>query len=145
MRSSRALPARCRVLIVEDEYFQASDLQSALTSFGADAMALVGDVDDARAQIARGRFDVGILDIDLRGDKAFGLADELQRQGIPFVFATGYGPEIIPARFADVARWEKPFDPDAVARHVLQFWHRESREPNISATFWQPKAGERLS
>jgi DNA-binding NtrC family response regulator len=87
-------------------------------------MALVGDVDDARAQIARGRFDVGILDIDLRGDKAFGLADELQRQGIPFVFATGYGPEIIPARFADVARWEKPFDPDAVARHVLQFWHR---------------------
>ena len=115
----RPTKARVRVLVVEDEYFQASDLQHALTSLGADVMALVGDLDGARAQLARGGFDVGILDIDLRGDKAFGLADEFQRQGIPFVFATGYGPECIPARFADVTRWEKPFDPYALARQVL--------------------------
>jgi DNA-binding NtrC family response regulator len=115
----RPAKARCRVLVVEDEYFQASDLQRALTSLGAEVMELVGDLDNARAQIASGGFDIGILDINLRGEKAFGLADEFQRQGIPFVFATGYGPECIPARFADVRRWEKPFDPDALAREVL--------------------------
>ena len=124
MPSRRAPPGRCRVLIVEDEYYLASDLQKAVTSLGADVVALVGDLDDARVEITRGGFDVGILDIELRGDMAFGLADELQRQGTPFVFATGYGPQIIPVRFADVTRWEKPFDPLAVARHVLQLWHR---------------------
>jgi DNA-binding response OmpR family regulator len=115
----RPAEVRCRVLIVEDEYFLASDLQDALTSLGADVTELAGDLDDARAQIADGGFDIAILDIGLRGDNAFGLADELQRQGIPFVFATGYGPEIIPARFAGVRRWEKPCDPHALARDVL--------------------------
>ena len=127
MPSPQAPLAGCRVLVVEDEYFQASDLQRALTSLGADIVALAGDLDDARTQIVRGGFDIGILDIGLRGDNAFGLADELQGQGIPFLFATGYGPEEIPAQFADVTRWEKPFDPNAVARDVLQLWHRKRR------------------
>jgi DNA-binding NtrC family response regulator len=127
MPSPQAPLAGCRVFVVEDEYFQASDLQRALTSLGADLIALAGDLDDARAQIKRGGFDIGILDIGLRGDKAFGLAEELQGQGIPFLFATGYGPEEIPAQFADVTRWEKPFDPNAVARDVLQLWQRKCR------------------
>ena|SRR6516165_8890307 len=122
MSSPQAPSARCRVLIVEDEWFLASDMQKAFTCLDADVMTLTGDLDDARALIARGGFDVGVLDIGLRGHSAFGLADELQRQGIPFIFATGYGPHVIPARFADVPRWEKPFDPPAVARDVLQLW-----------------------
>jgi DNA-binding NtrC family response regulator len=118
--------ARCRVLIVEDEFFLANDLQTAVASLEADVMALVGDLGDARAQIARGGFDVCTLDIELHGDKTFSLADELQRQEIPFVFTTGYGPQIIPMRFADVTRWEKPFDPYVVARCVLRLWHGRS-------------------
>jgi len=122
MLSPRVPPTRCRVLIVEDEYFLASDLQNAFTESGGDVTAFVGDLDDASALIAGGRFDLVILDIGLRGHKAFGVADELQRQGTPFVFATGYGPEVIPARFADVTRWEKPFDPHALAHCVLELW-----------------------
>jgi DNA-binding NtrC family response regulator len=98
------------------------DLEAALKSLGADAIALAGDLCDARAQLARGGFDVGIIDINLRGHDAFGLADELQRQAIPFIFATGYSAEVIPARFANVTRWEKPFDPHTLGRYVLQLW-----------------------
>ena len=122
----RAPLAGCRILIAEDEWFLANDLQTVLKSLGADVVALVGDLDDAQAQVARGAFDVGILDINLRGQHAFGLADELQRQGRPFVFFTGYGAEIIPARFADVARIEKPFDLHTLSRYVLQLWQRET-------------------
>ena len=124
MPRSGAAPAECRVLIVEDEWFLASDLQTALNSFGADVIALVGDLDDARAQLAGGGFDVGVIDINLRGHHAFGIADELQRQGIPFVFATGYSAEVIPIRFANVARWEKPFDPHRLAESVMQLCDR---------------------
>jgi DNA-binding NtrC family response regulator len=120
----RAPLAGCRVLIVEDEWFLASDLETLLKSVGADVAALVGDLDDARAQVASGGFDVGIIDINLRGSHAFCLADELQRQGTPFMFFTGYGADIIPARFANVIRVEKPFDLQALGRHVLHLWQR---------------------
>jgi CheY-like chemotaxis protein len=124
MSSPGTTPAECRVLVVEDEWFLASDLQTALNSFGADEIALVGDIDDAHAQLAGGGFDVGIIDINLRGHNAFALADELQLKGIPFVFATGYSAEVIPMRFANVARWEKPFDPHMPAQSVMQLCDR---------------------
>jgi len=119
-------PIGCRVLIVEDEWFLASDLQTALRSAGADVIALVGDVADAHAQVALGGFDVGVIDINLRGHDAFGIADELQRQGKPFLFFTGYSADLIPKRFAKVSRVEKPFDSRELAECVLQLWHRRS-------------------
>ena len=121
-------PTGCRVLNVEDEWLLATDLQAALKSFGADVIALVCNFDDARVQLVRGGFDVGIIDINLRGHSALDLADELQRQGIPFVFSTGYSAEVIPARFASVARWEKPYDPNKLARYVSQLHQRRSSE-----------------
>jgi DNA-binding response OmpR family regulator len=131
MLRPEAPPAGCRVLIVEDEWFLANDLQTALKSVGADVIALVGDIDDARAQLACGGFDIGVIDIKLRGHNAFDLADELRRQGTPFVFATGYSAEVIPARFANAPRWEKPFDPHLLARYVLQLWRggSEAKRP----------------
>jgi CheY-like chemotaxis protein len=118
------LSANSRALIIEDEYLLAQDLEAALKSFGMEVVACIGDVTAALDQLARGRFDVAVLDINLRGDKAFSIADELKRKWIPFVFATGYGPEMIPERFADVIRWQKPFDALNVARDVARLCHR---------------------
>jgi CheY-like chemotaxis protein len=76
----------CRVLIVEDEYFLAADLQAALKSLGANVIALVGDLDEALVLLANG----AVVDINLRGLLAFSIAERLQQRGIPFVFVTGY-------------------------------------------------------
>jgi DNA-binding NtrC family response regulator len=134
----RAEPrAECRVLVVEDEWFLADDLQTALGSFGADVIALVGDLHDARDLLARGGFDVGIIDINLRGHDAFCLADDLQRKGIPFVFATGYSAETIPMRFANIARWEKPFDPYRLARSVMELCHGPSEPKPKRRSLWR--------
>jgi CheY-like chemotaxis protein len=127
MLRPEAPPAVCRVLIVEDEWLLASDLQTIFKSLDADVVALVGDIDDAHAQLAAGGFDVCVIDIDLRGHNAFDVADELQRQGIPFVFSTVYSAEEIPARFANVTRFEKPFDPQGLAQYVVQLWHGGSQ------------------
>ena len=121
-RNQQVPSAGCRVLIVEDEWFLASDLNEALRSRGADVVALAGDPDDARDLLAHGGFDIGIVDIKLRGRKTFDIADQLRRRGIPFVFATGYGADLIPIRFADVIRWEKPYDPVELARDVVRLW-----------------------
>jgi hypothetical protein len=61
------LLAKCRVLIIEDEYFLANDIEAALKSLGAGVIALAGDLDAAIDLVARGGFDIAILDINLRG------------------------------------------------------------------------------
>jgi CheY-like chemotaxis protein len=78
----------------------------------------IPDLDSARDQVAEGGFDVAVIDINLRGEDAYSIADELQRSDIPFVFATGYSQEIIPARFRNVIRWEKPYEVSALVEHV---------------------------
>ena len=118
--------AGCRVLIVEDEWFLAADLQVALKSLGANVVALVGDLDEALDLLANGGFDIAVVDINLRGRLAFSIAERLQQRGIPFVFATGYGADQIPAQFAGVIRWEKPFEPHELLKDLVRLWHRGS-------------------
>lgn len=111
----------CRVLIVEDEYFLASDLAVALKDHGAEVIGPFGDLFEAMQRAANFRFDVAIIDINLRDEPAYPVADELMRRNIPFIFATGYSAEVLPERFKEVPRWEKPYDlqllVNDVARH----------------------------
>lgn len=108
MLTNRPL-AGCRVLIVEDEYFIADDLNQFLTAAGATVIGPVARMDQALDQVRRDVFELAVLDINLRGEMAYPIADELKQQNIPFVFATGYEGHTIPKRFANVERWEKPF------------------------------------
>jgi DNA-binding NtrC family response regulator len=106
-------PARlagCRVLILEDEYFIAHDLEQGLKSLGAKIVGPIADLSEAQEQVGRDDFDVGVIDINLHDEMAYPIADELIQRRIPFVFVTGYGAEVIPERFRDVIRWEKPFE-----------------------------------
>jgi len=97
------------VLIVEDEFYLADDLAAALSGAGAKVLGPFGRVEDARRLIESGQaVDLAILDIDLVGDRVFPIADLLRERNAPFLFATGYGAEIIPDRFSDVPRLEKP-------------------------------------
>jgi DNA-binding response OmpR family regulator len=100
-----------QILIVEDEYYLAEDIAHALEAAGADVIGPVGTLDEAEAAVARGGFECAILDINLRGDMAFPIADRLEAAGIPFVIASGYNEGALPERFGATPRVEKPFDP----------------------------------
>ncbi|ACL60538.1 response regulator [Methylobacterium nodulans] len=101
--------AGCRVLVVEDEYLIGDDLDKLLTAAGAIVIGPVARLDQAMDRVIRDGFEVVVLDINLRDEMAFPIADELKRQNVPFIFATGYDQGAIPELFADVKRWEKPF------------------------------------
>ncbi|RST31300.1 response regulator [Sphingomonas ginkgonis] len=104
-----------RVLVVEDEFYLADDLRRELIDQGAKVAGPVNTVDRARALTSQ-PIDLAVLDVNLRGEMIFPLADELRKRGVPFVFTTGYAPEMIPAEYHDVERWEKPF----TARQIVQ-------------------------
>lgn len=117
----------CRVLIVEDDYFLATDLEAALNSEGASIIGPIGHLDDAVRRAADDGFDLAILDINLHDEMAYPIADELVRQRIPFVFCTGYDPIVIPQRFTDVKVWQKPFDASEIAEHVARLYRTRAR------------------
>jgi DNA-binding response OmpR family regulator len=101
--------AGCRVLVIEDEYFIADDLEHALRASGAEIVGPFGTVGSAMQEVTRGAFEVVVLDINLHDEMAYSVADELRRQNMPFLFATGYDASAIPSRFAGVRRWQKPY------------------------------------
>jgi DNA-binding response OmpR family regulator len=99
----------CRVLIVEDEYFVANDLEEALKACGANVVGPIADYSEAYHQAVHDQFDLALLDINLRNKETYPIADELIRQGVPFIFCTGYDRKLIPERFAGVRLCSKPF------------------------------------
>lgn len=106
----------CRILIVEDEYLLADDLREALLDVGADVIGPVGSVEEAMV-LTRSTIPVhaAVLDINLRGEMIFPVADELLAHGVPFIFATGYDSWALPDRFDAVPRLDKPLKGDQVA------------------------------
>jgi CheY-like chemotaxis protein len=105
-----------RVLIVEDEYFLADDMAQVLQKFGADVVGPVRSTDEALTLLAEEPVDAAVLDINLKGELVYPVADALREQGVPFIFATGYDEAAVPEAYRDVPRWEKPFRPEDLAK-----------------------------
>lgn len=102
---------RCKILVVEDEYFIADDVSRALTSSEVEVLGPVATVDDALKIIKSGqKIDAAVLDINLQGELVFSLADELKTRDVPFIFTTGYARNIVPERHRGVPHYEKPFN-----------------------------------
>jgi DNA-binding LytR/AlgR family response regulator len=101
-----------RLLIVEDEYIIASDLAHLLEAMGAKIVGPAGSVQDALELVERNaqHLDGAVLDVNLRDERVYPVADALAAHGLPFVFATGYDALAIPDTYAAAPRCEKPVD-----------------------------------
>jgi DNA-binding response OmpR family regulator len=108
------------VLVVEDEYLLAEGLADYLRARGAEVVGPAGTVADALQLLQSTRLHGAILDINLRNERVYPVADLLLHRGVPFVFATGYGGELEQPAYADVPRCIKPFDFAVVAKALLQ-------------------------
>ena len=109
-RSSRGGDRRgrpTRVLIVEDEVLIAFGLQADLVARG---IAVIGPATTLAAALEHAKqsdLDGAILDVDLRGEEVFPVAEILRERGVPFVFHTARPCEQMPAAFARVPRVSK--------------------------------------
>jgi PAS domain S-box-containing protein len=111
--SSKKLPSE-RVLIVEDEALVAMILEDQLADLGISVAATCASVPDAMRAIEDNPPQAAILDVNLRGQLVYPVADRLLDRGIPFVFVTGYGRESIDRRYSFVKVLEKPVERQAL-------------------------------
>lgn len=98
------------ILIVEDEYLIAADLEAQIQEDGGRMAHLALSIDAAKEELEAAGAELGgvILDVNVGGDTSFALADALVEAGLPFVFFTGYRGISIPDRFVGVPRVAKP-------------------------------------
>ena len=114
--SQRELFGR-RVLIVEDRYFVADDLRRLLSQNGAEIVAVVADVEEAKRIAGSDKIDLAVLDVDLRGRDVFDAVGVLEARGTPFIFVTGYRQAHLPEQYRDRPIVSKPFsEPDLLAK-----------------------------
>ena len=98
-----------RVLVVEDEWLIASEVEQELNEAGFAIVGPVGSVASALAAIEAGQIDAAVLDVRLQSEDSYPVAERLQERDIPFLFITGYASGDIADRYRRHACLQKPF------------------------------------
>ncbi|MCP2082244.1 UNVERIFIED_ORG: DNA-binding response OmpR family regulator [Methylorubrum zatmanii] len=75
-----------------------------------------GSLDDDVFKRSAISSDIAVLDINIRGEMSYPLADVLRERGVPFIFATGYDLDVMPEKFSYVPRLQKPFHAKELVR-----------------------------
>ncbi|HEX2101013.1 MAG TPA: response regulator, partial [Candidatus Synoicihabitans sp.] len=103
--------AGLRILLVEDEAMVAMLIEGMLEDLGCRVAEWATNVGAALEAVDRDEFDGALLDVNLRGEPVYPVAELLAGRRLPFIFVTGYGRTADPlGRFSDAAVLKKPFD-----------------------------------
>ncbi|AGB75358.1 MULTISPECIES: response regulator [Rhizobium] len=100
------------ILVVEDEFFIAMELESVLTRGGFEVLGPANSVHQALELLKSQRPDAAVLDVNLNGEKVTPVALLLRSWGVPFVLASASDPAELARHdvFAKVPNLGKPTD-----------------------------------
>lgn len=103
-----------RVLILEDEFLIAMDVEQLCRENGAAEVSILRNLRDLDGhEFGERPFDVAVVDLMLSGASTLGFARVLHDRGTPFVFASGYSDvDDIRQNFPGVALVGKPYAGD---------------------------------
>jgi two-component sensor histidine kinase/two-component SAPR family response regulator len=99
---------RSRILLVEDEALIGMMMVDILQELGFSVLGPVTNVTEAAEAANQGNFDYAILDINLKGELVYPVADILLASNLPFLFVTGYSTERVDNRYAQIPIIQKP-------------------------------------
>ncbi len=112
--------AGIRVLVAEDELLVAMLIEDILSDNGCAVTGPFAKVADALAAAGEANIDVAVLDVNLRGEKIYPVAERLASRGIPFFLLTGYGRDAVPVDHPDWQACSKPFKAGDLIRMIAE-------------------------
>ena len=105
-----------RALVVEDSSLIALDAEEKMIDLGAREVILAASNRAALNAIENEEVDIAMLDFNLGNETSVPVAEALRAAGLPFVFASGYGPDgTIPEEFAEIPLVLKPYSQQQIA------------------------------
>jgi CheY-like chemotaxis protein len=103
--------SRPLILVVEDEFLIAMEIEQMLTELGCTVLGPVPSVARALALIEREEPDFAILDVNLGRERSAPVAEALRERGVPFALATGYDRSQLPEQaYQGAPHLGKPLD-----------------------------------
>ena len=106
-----------RVLLLEDEFLIAMDVEQLCRDHGAADVAIVASIAEAETHESAGDFDAAIVDLMLAGQSTLDFARRLMDRSVPFVVASGYGGRSdVTAALPGITIVEKPYAGDDLVR-----------------------------
>lgn len=108
-----------RVLVVEDSPVIAVDCERMLEEFGCIVVGPTGSMATALELAEEEELDAAIVDLNIRGGKAYPLLAILKRRGVPFLLASGYANWSMPDEWAERPRLPKPYKADGLKDALL--------------------------
>jgi DNA-binding response OmpR family regulator len=116
----------CRLIILEDDYYQAHDAKQVMESAGAQVLLASAAVADAAPLLDNEMIDAALIDINLGQSLSLDFARELRARAIPFAFLTGYDAAILPDDLADSPCLSKPADSQQIVAQLAQIARRRT-------------------
>ena len=123
------MPNHPRILVVEDETFIASWIEDTLRSAGY-IVAVASQLDRALSLATKLELEAAVLDINLRGELSYPVAEVLRRRGIPFAVCTAYRVKNVPAVLRDAPFINKPIDEERLVAAMAEMLGRQREYPN---------------
>ncbi|MCV3238694.1 response regulator [Mesorhizobium sp. ZC-5] len=117
-----------RVLILEDEFLIAMDVEQLCRDSGAEDVFIVRSLQELAADMPD--FDVAIVDLMLSGVSTLDFARQIYDRGVPFVFASGYTDlQEITEKFPNISVIGKPYaGEDLIGAVTAAVANRNSRQ-----------------
>ena len=111
--------AGVRILIVEDEFLLAMELETLLQQRGCMVLGPVSSVGQALTMLDGEQPDIALLDVNLKGERATPVAAALRARGVPFILITGYSVmQLSEPELRAAPRIDKPVNCRALKRAV---------------------------
>ncbi|PSC02680.1 hypothetical protein SLNSH_22725 [Alsobacter soli] len=108
-----------RVLVLEDQYLLAMQVEEDLQSKGAQVVGPVATASEALELIESTEIDAAVLNVRLKNGTSFAVADELLRRGVPFVFVTAFEQQMLPETYVSIPHLTKPLKPTELVTALL--------------------------
>jgi hypothetical protein len=105
-----------RILVVEDEFLIAADLEQTLVGLGCECIGPVATIEKAKEFIPAGGIDGAILNLVLQNERADEIANLLEENEIPFAFASAIGAADHDPRWHKKPKLTKPYRLDEVQK-----------------------------
>ena len=105
----------------------ANSTEMMLQDMGCEVVGPVGTMAPALIHAEEAALDAAVVDINIRGGKAYSLLAVLDRRNIPFLLTSGYADWSMPEEWQERPRLAKPYSEDGLRAALAELVGAETK------------------